>query len=74
MSFTTLGLSTSLRKVLSEKNYTKAYPIQEAAIPAILNGKDVLGIAATGSGKNRKFCIAFVNEFAKTILLQKTGM
>ncbi len=57
MSFTTLGLSTSLRKVLSEKNYTKAYPIQEAAIPAILNGKDVLGIAATGSGKTASFVL-----------------
>ena len=51
MSFTTLGLSSTLLKVLSGKNYTKPYPIQQAAIPAILNGKDVLGIAATGSGK-----------------------
>lgn len=57
MSFTTLGLSPTLLKVLSEKNYTQPYPIQEAAIPAILNGKDVLGIAATGSGKTASFTL-----------------
>jgi ATP-dependent RNA helicase RhlE len=57
MSFTTLGLSSALLKVLSEKNYTKPYPIQEAAIPAILKGKDVLGIASTGSGKTAGFVL-----------------
>jgi ATP-dependent RNA helicase RhlE len=57
MSFTTLGLSSELKKVLSGKNYTTPYPIQEAAIPAILNGKDVLGIAATGSGKTASFVL-----------------
>lgn len=57
MLFTTLGLSSALHKVLSEKNYTKATPIQQAAIPAILKGNDVLGIAATGSGKTASFVL-----------------
>ncbi|WP_319482937.1 DEAD/DEAH box helicase [uncultured Draconibacterium sp.] len=57
MSFTTLGLSPALLNVLSEQNYTKAYPIQKSAIPAILKGGDVLGIAATGSGKTASFVL-----------------
>ncbi|WP_203532646.1 DEAD/DEAH box helicase [Draconibacterium halophilum] len=57
MSFTTLGLSPALLNVLSEQKYTKAYPIQKSAIPAILKGGDVLGIAATGSGKTASFVL-----------------
>lgn len=57
MSFTTLGLSKSLLDILSGKNFTKATPIQQTAIPAILNGKDVLGIAPTGSGKTAGFVL-----------------
>ena len=37
--------------------YTKPYPIQEQTIPAILNGKDVLGIAQTGSGKTASYVL-----------------
>jgi ATP-dependent RNA helicase RhlE len=62
MSFTNLGLSSALLKVLSEKKYTKAYPIQEAAIPAILKRKDVLGIAATGSGKTASFVLPLLQN------------
>jgi ATP-dependent RNA helicase RhlE len=51
MPFTSLGLSSSLLKVLADQNYTEPYPIQQKAIPAILKRKDVLGIAQTGSGK-----------------------
>jgi ATP-dependent RNA helicase RhlE len=68
MSFTTLGLSPALLKVLSEKKYTKAYPIQEAAIPAILNGKDVLGIAATGSGKTASFALPLLMNLQKEVV------
>jgi len=57
MSFTNIGLSKSILEVLSEKNYTQPTPIQHAAIPAILSGKDVLGIAGTGSGKTAGFVL-----------------
>ncbi len=57
MSFASLGLSPFLQKELLRQNYTKPYPIQEAAIPAILRGKDVLGIAQTGSGKTASYAL-----------------
>jgi ATP-dependent RNA helicase RhlE len=57
MSFTSLGLSSNLLKVLADKNYTQPYPIQQQAIPAILNRRDVLGIAPTGSGKTAGYVL-----------------
>lgn len=57
MSFTSLGLSPYLEKALTAQNYTKPYPIQEAAIPAILKSKDILGIAQTGSGKTASYVL-----------------
>ncbi len=51
MSFGNLGLNKSLLDILEKENYKSPYPIQEQAIPEILKGKDVLGIAQTGSGK-----------------------
>lgn len=57
MSFSTLGLSPALLKVIELQNYTQAYPIQEAAIPAVLRKSDVLGIAQTGSGKTASFVL-----------------
>lgn len=57
MSFTSLGLSEGLLKALEDQHYTQAYPIQEEAIPAILKGKDVLGIAKTGSGKTASYVL-----------------
>jgi ATP-dependent RNA helicase RhlE len=57
MSFTSLGLSPALIKALENENYTEPYPIQKEAIPAILKGKDVLGIAETGSGKTASYVL-----------------
>ncbi|GAL84198.1 DEAD/DEAH box helicase [Sporocytophaga myxococcoides] len=56
MSFNSLGLSLPLIKGI-EKQYQTAYPIQQQAIPVILSGKDVLGIAQTGSGKTASFVL-----------------
>ncbi len=55
MPFSSLGLSPSLLKALADQNYIQPYPIQQEAIPAILNRKDVLGIAQTGSGKTASY-------------------
>lgn len=55
MSFNSLGLSPALLKAIAKQNYTEPYPIQKEAIPAILDQKDVLGIAQTGSGKTASY-------------------
>jgi ATP-dependent RNA helicase RhlE len=57
MSFASLGLPSSLTKVLQAQNFEVPYPIQEKAIPTILSGKDLLGIAQTGSGKTASFVL-----------------
>jgi ATP-dependent RNA helicase RhlE len=57
MTFESLGLSSALLDALAGQNYTQPYPIQESVIPAILNRKDVLGIAQTGSGKTAGYVL-----------------
>ena len=61
MSFKALGLPSSLLEILEKKDYKAPYPIQEAAIPVILNGRDVLGIAPTGSGKTAGYVLPVLN-------------
>lgn len=68
MSFTNFALSKSILEVLAAKNYNQATPIQQAAIPAILNGKDVLGIAATGSGKTAGFVLPLLMNLQHEIV------
>ncbi len=63
MPFSKLGLSDALLKALAEQKYTQPYPIQEQAIPAILDGKDILGIAQTGSGKTASFVLPILQQF-----------
>lgn len=65
MSFSSFGLSPFLLKALSETNYEKPTPIQEIAIPAILTGKDVLGIAPTGSGKTASYVLPILTQLSK---------
>jgi ATP-dependent RNA helicase RhlE len=65
MPFSSLGLSSALLKAIAEQNYTAIYPIQKEAIPAILNGKDILGIAQTGSGKTASFVLPILEKFQK---------
>lgn len=57
MPFTSLGLSDELIKVLVSQKFTIPTPIQITAIPAILDKKDVLGIANTGSGKTASYVL-----------------
>jgi len=62
MSFESLGLSAALLKAIEEQNYTQPTPIQQRAIPVILNGNDVLGIAKTGSGKTAGFALPILEK------------
>lgn len=57
MSFTSLGLSDALLKAINKKGYTNPTPIQQKAIPLILERKDVLASAQTGSGKTAGFAL-----------------
>jgi len=54
-TFEELGLSAQLTKALSENGFEAPFPIQEAAIPLVLEGKDVVGQAHTGTGKTAAF-------------------
>ena len=65
MSFTSLGLSKSLRSILEAQKLHKAFPIQEKAIPAVLAKKDVLGIAKTGSGKTASYVLPILNQLQR---------
>lgn len=66
VSFASLGLSEPLLKAVAEQAYTKPYPIQQDAIPPILRGKDILGIAKTGSGKTASFVLPILELFHRT--------
>jgi ATP-dependent RNA helicase RhlE len=57
MSFNSLGLSDALLKAISKKGYTTPSPIQKKAIPPVLEGKDVLASAQTGTGKTAGFTL-----------------
>ncbi|TGV01237.1 DEAD/DEAH box helicase [Flavivirga rizhaonensis] len=61
MSFNSLGLSQALLKAVSKKGYTTPSPIQQKAIPPILEGKDVLASAQTGTGKTAGFTLPLLH-------------
>lgn len=61
-SFADLGLSAPLLKALTDMGYEKPSPIQSVCIPHLLEGRDVLGMAQTGSGKTAAFALPFLNN------------
>lgn len=61
MSFSELGLSDQLLQAIKYENYERPYPIQARAIPAILNGKDVVAFAPTGSGKTASYVLPILD-------------
>jgi ATP-dependent RNA helicase RhlE len=62
--FTTLGLAAPLLRALAEEGYTAPTPIQAQAIPIILTGRDLLGIAQTGTGKTAAFALPILHQLA----------
>ena len=62
MSFSSLGLSPALLRAVSAKAYLAPTPIQMEAIPAALQGRDVLGSAQTGSGKTAAFALPLLQQ------------
>jgi len=67
MPFTSLGLSPALLKALVNQNFTVPTPIQQTAIPAILDKKDILGIAKTGSGKTASYVLPLLMNLQQSL-------
>ena len=61
-TFEELGLSAQLTKALAENGFKAPFPIQETAIPLILQGKDVVGQAHTGTGKTAAFGLPILQQ------------
>ena len=62
LTFDTLGLDAPILKTLNEAGYTKPTPIQSKAIPVILAGRDVVGLAQTGTGKTAAFTLPLIQR------------
>ncbi|SEG44056.1 DEAD/DEAH box helicase [Vibrio hangzhouensis] len=62
MSFESLGLSVPILRAIQDLGYEKASPIQEQAIPAIIEGKDVMAAAQTGTGKTAGFALPLLER------------
>ncbi|HEV2546123.1 MAG TPA: DEAD/DEAH box helicase [Stellaceae bacterium] len=63
-SFTDLTLVEPIQRALSRQNYRQPTPIQERAIPSLLGGRDLLGIAQTGTGKTAAFALPILQRLA----------
>jgi len=64
LPFTTLGLGPKLSQALKEIGYVEPTPIQVKAIPVILAGRDVIGVAQTGTGKTAAFVLPLLERLA----------
>jgi ATP-dependent RNA helicase RhlE len=73
MSFMSLGLSKPLLDALAAKNYAQATPIQLQAIPTVLTGRDLLGIAQTGTGKTAAFMLPCLDRLAEAQRFPRPG-
>ncbi len=62
--FKSLGLNPSLLKALADEGYTEPTPIQSQAIPHVIAGRDLLGIAQTGTGKTAAFALPIMHRLA----------
>ena len=67
MQFSDLELDPKVLKAVEESGYTDPTPIQAEAIPEALKGRDVLGIAQTGTGKTAGFVLPMITILAVMI-------
>jgi ATP-dependent RNA helicase RhlE len=65
-SFADLGLAESILRALREEGYSTPTPIQAQSIPVLLQGRDLLGIAQTGTGKTAAFALPILHLMAQT--------
>ncbi len=64
LSFSSLGLTETILRALQARGYAAPTPIQQQAIPHLLAGKDLLGIAQTGTGKTAAFALPVLQQLA----------
>lgn len=60
MSFDSLGLNPDILRAIAEQGYREPTPIQQQAIPAVLEGRDLMASAQTGTGKTAGFYPAII--------------
>src|SRR4029079_18907975 len=81
MPFAELGLSDDLLRAVTDSGYDVPTPIQRGAIPAVLMGKDLIGIAQTGTGKTAGFVLPMIDildparrraRMPRTLILEPT--
>ena len=65
IQFDTLGLAAPILRAVQAEGYTAPTPIQAQAVPALLAGRDVLGIAQTGTGKTAAFVLPLLDRLAR---------
>ncbi|MGJ8677326.1 MAG: DEAD/DEAH box helicase [Akkermansiaceae bacterium] len=65
MSFQSLGLNSRILQAIDDAGYTKATPIQAKTIPAIMAGKDIIGLAQTGTGKTAAFTLPLLSQISE---------
>ena len=73
MTFNELNLIEPVLRALSEEGYTTPTPIQQQAIPQVLEGHDLLGVAQTGTGKTAAFSVPILQILHQTSQTQKAG-
>ena len=71
MSFDSLGLNAEILRAISEKGYTSPTPIQQQAIPVILEGRDLMGGAQTGTGKTAGFTLPLLQRLIDSSKVQE---
>ena len=67
MSFNDLGLIEPIARAVSEKGYTTPSPIQAKSIPVVLQGKDLMASAQTGTGKTAAFVLPLLQQLANGV-------
>ncbi len=65
MPFSSLGLDARILQAIADSGYTEPTPIQTAAIPQVLAGHDLIGIAQTGTGKTAAFTLPILTQLSK---------
>ncbi len=64
--FDELGLSKKLLSAVEEEGYSNPTPVQEQSIPPLLAGRDVLGVAQTGTGKTAAFALPVLQIMSRS--------